>query len=142
MNRHFTIEKKWSLKRCSMSLEFREIQIERTMSYRFIATSLGKNFKSYNTKYWWKCETTEEINYEICNYKINKSQGYNIPIRKTINIVTTLVMDGNCYYCGDHFIMHRNIKSLCFKQESNIIHYNFLQELWLLSEYDSSAYEL
>ena len=75
-----------------MSLEFREIQIERTMSYHFIATSLGKNFKSDNTKYWWKCETTEEINYEICNYKINKSQGYNISIRKTINIVTTLVM--------------------------------------------------
>ena len=34
-----------------MSLEFREIQTERTMSH-FTATSPGKNFKSDNTKYW------------------------------------------------------------------------------------------
>ena len=37
------------------------------------------------------------------------------------NIVITFVTDGNQAYHGDHFIMYKNIKSLCCTPEINII---------------------
>ena len=37
------------------------------------------------------------------------------------NIVITLVTDGNQTYCGDHFVMYRNIKSLFCPPGTNIV---------------------
>ena len=40
------------------------------------------------------------------------------------NIMTTLmVKNSNWTYCGDHFIMYKNVESLCHIPETNIILY-------------------
>ena len=35
-----------------------------------------------------------------------------------------MVIDGNQIYCGDHFVMYRNIKSLCGVPGTNMVQVN------------------
>ena len=35
-------------------------------------------------------------------------------------------MDANQTYCGDHFTIYPNIKSLCCTPETNILHVNYI----------------
>ena len=36
-----------------------------------------------------------------------------------------MVTDDNQTYCGDHFTMHTNIKSVCYKPDTNVLYVNY-----------------
>ena len=61
------------------------------------------------------------------SFKTNKTQGYNVHIGNIVNnIVTTLYGDRwQWSYCGDHYIIYKNTKSLYWTPKINIVYVNY-----------------
>lgn len=57
------------MRKCLLSLVFREMEIQITMKYQWTCTKMAQTKKTENTKCWLECERTETPTHSWQEYK-------------------------------------------------------------------------